>query len=142
MQVLEMGNIVSSIKQFMELRGWVKGDEGTTELIDRLIAEKTTLNSSDMDKYTSQVYSGAISHRLPCNALKRGGMANQNLNFASHVRIISDTALHYAKGGINYTICFQFAFLYALSYLLSFKRGVTRLQGSRGFFSISPVVSK
>lgn len=28
MQVLEVGNLVSSLKQLMELKGWVKGDEG------------------------------------------------------------------------------------------------------------------
>jgi len=44
-------------------------------------------------------------------------MANQNLNHSSFYKITSDTALQYAKGGINYTICFQSVFLYALSYL-------------------------
>lgn len=115
MQVLEVGNIISSIKQLMELRGWVKGDEHVTRLIDTLITEKTTVSLNTLLLYTRQVYSGAIAHILPCQALKRGGMANQNLNFSSHISIIS--ALHYAKSGTNYTICFQSAFLYGLSAL-------------------------
>lgn len=74
--------------------------------------------------YTRHVYSGAITHRLPYQALKRGGMSNQNLNFSRHIRIISDTAPHYAKSGTNYII-FQSAFLYGLNTLsLLQERGV------------------
>lgn len=103
-----------------------------TDLIDTLITEKTTIPLDDLLLYTRQVYSGAISHRLPCQALKSGGMANQNLNFASHVRIISDTALHYAKSGINYTICFQSSFLYALSALSHLQSAGTNKAGKWG----------
>lgn len=117
MQVLEVGNIVSFVKQLMVLRWWVKCDRSMLDLIDQLITEKTTVPIDELNKYTRQVYSGAMSHRLPCHALKRGGMTNQNLNIPSHIRIIFDTALHYAKSGTNNTICFQSEFLYALSVL-------------------------
>jgi len=121
LQVLEVGSVVSSIKQLMELHGWVKGNQNMTSLIERLIREKTTLTPEELQKYTKQVYSGSLTHRLPCPALKRGGMANQNLNHSSFHTITSDTALEYAKGGTNYTICFQSVFLYGLSALAHYK---------------------
>lgn len=117
LQVIEVGSVVNSVKQLMELHGWVKGNETLTQLIERLITEKTDLSMGDLAKYTRQVYSGAISHRLPCPALRRGGMANYNLNHASFYKVTSDTALEYAKGGTNYTICFQSCFLYGLAVL-------------------------
>lgn len=117
LQVVEVGSMVSSIKQLMELHGWVKGNQQLTELIETLIREKTNIPINDLQKYTKKVYSGAIAHRLPCPALRRGGMANQNLNHSSFYTITSDTALDYAKGGINYAICFQSCFLYGLSVL-------------------------
>lgn len=40
MQVLEVGNIVISLKQLMELRGWVHGNVTMTNLIDVLIQER------------------------------------------------------------------------------------------------------
>lgn len=132
MQVLEVGNIVNSVKQLMEIRGWVKGTPEVTRLIDTLIMEKTTVSLDTHNLFTRQVYSGAISHRLPCQALKRGGMANQNLNFASHIRMISNTALHYAKSGVNHTICFQSAFLYALSTLSHLHESGTDIVGKWG----------
>lgn len=116
LQVVEIGSIISSIKQLMELHGWVHKDPELTELIEVLIKEKTTW-SIDLQKYTAKVYSGSISHRLSCPALRRGGIANQNLNHSSFYAITSDTALEYAKRGINYTICFQSCFLYGLSIL-------------------------
>ncbi|AWI42881.1 RNA-dependent RNA polymerase [Formica exsecta virus 4] len=117
LQVVEVGSMVSSIKQLMELHGWVKGNDQLTELIETLIKEKTNISIEELQKYTKKVYSGAIAHRLPCPALKRGGMANQNLNHSSFFTITSDTALEYAKGGINYAICFQSCFLYGLTVL-------------------------
>ncbi|KMQ83148.1 RNA-dependent RNA polymerase [Lasius niger] len=110
LQIVEVGSIVSSIKQLMELHGWVHENPKLTELIEVLIKEKTTLSIDELQKYTAKVYSGSLSHRLPCPALRRGGMANQNLNHSSFYTITSDTALEYAKGGINYTICFQSCF--------------------------------
>ncbi|AYW51538.1 L polymerase RdRp [Formica fusca virus 1] len=117
LQVIEVGSMVSSIKQLMELHGWVKGNKQLTELIETLIKEKTNITIDELQKYTKKVYSGAIAHRLPCPALRRGGMANQNLNHSSFYTITSDTALEYAKGGINYAICFQSCFLYGLTVL-------------------------
>lgn len=117
LQVVEVGSLISSIKQLMELHGWVKGNKTLTCLIERLITEKTSLTTEDLQKYTQKVYSGSFTHRLPCPAMRKGGMANQNLNTSSFYSITSDTALVYSKGSINYTICFQSCFLYGLSYL-------------------------
>lgn len=117
LQVVEVGSVVSSIKQLMELHGWVKGNLSLTNLIEVLIAEKTTLSIEELQKYTQKVYSDSLTHRLRCPALRKGGMANQNLNHSSFYAITSDTALEYCKGGINYTICFQGCFLYGLSVL-------------------------
>ncbi|KAF5190064.1 RNA-dependent RNA polymerase, partial [Thalictrum thalictroides] len=142
MQVLEVGNIVSSLKQLMEIKGWVKGDAEITRLIESLIQEKTTVPLEALELYTRQVYSGAISHRLPCQALKRGGMTNQNLNFSSHIRILSDTALHYAKSGTNYTICFQSAFLYAISTLAQYQEMGIEIAGKWGLVFHKPCCVK
>lgn len=120
LQVVEVGSVISSIKQLMELHGWVRGNASLTKLIETLISEKTTLSVDDLKKYSQKVYSGSLTHRLPCPALRRGGMANQNLNHSSFYAITSDTALDYSKGGINYTICFQSCFLYGLSVLAHF----------------------
>ncbi|KAL4125915.1 hypothetical protein QTP88_010152 [Uroleucon formosanum] len=142
MQVLEVGNVVSSLKQLMEIKGWVKGDDEISNLIEALIREKTTVPLESLNLYTRQVYSGAISHRLPCQALKRGGMANQNLNFSSHLRILSDTALHYAKSGTNYTICFQAAFLYAISTLAQYQEMGINIEGKWGLVFHKPCCVK
>lgn len=71
----------------------------------------------ELQKYTQSVYSGSLIHRLPCPALRKGGMANQILNHSSFYSIASDRALLYCKGSLNYTICFQCCFLYELSVL-------------------------
>lgn len=142
MQMLEVGNIVSSLKQLMEIKGWVKGDREIERLIETLITEKTTVPMEVLNMYTRQVYSGAISHRLPCQALKKGGMSNQNLNFSSHIRILSDTALHYAKSGTNYTICFQSAFLYAISTLAQYQEMGTDIAGKWGLVFHQPCCVK
>ncbi|QPB73978.1 RdRp [Hymenopteran orino-related virus OKIAV85] len=117
LQVVEVGSMVSSIKQLMELFTWVKGNEALEKLLTKMLEEKTTLSPDTLKKFTRQVYSGSLTHRLPCPALKSSGMSNQNLNHPSHFTITSDTALDYAKGGINYNICFQSAFLHGLSVL-------------------------
>lgn len=94
MQVLEVRNLVSSLKQLMELKGLVNGNEVVETFISTLISEKTTVPVQALKLFTRQVYFGVISHRLPYQALKRRGMKNQNLNFSSHIRILSGTALH------------------------------------------------
>lgn len=114
LQVVEVCSLVSSIKQIMELRSWVRGDPVLMALLDTFIAEKTTIPIPELSKYTRRVYSGSLSHRLPCPALRRGGLFNQNLNHSSFYTITSDTALDFARGGVNYTICFQSCYLHAL----------------------------
>lgn len=69
-------------------------------------------------------------------------MSNQNLNFASHIRIISDTAQHYAKSGTNYTICFQSAFLYALSALAHKQEAGKDITGKWGLVFHKPCCVK
>ncbi|CAH0730336.1 unnamed protein product, partial [Brenthis ino] len=59
-----------------------------------------------------KVYSGMLSHRLPCPALRSGAMWNGCPNVLSWLRVVSDTATLYAKKGNNYNICFQEDFLY------------------------------
>lgn len=101
--VLEIGNIVSSLKQLMKLRGWVKWDEINRQTYH---GEDICVDTETQLMYKRQVYSSAISHRFPYQGLKLGGMSNQNLNFSSHIRIISDISLHYTKSGTNYMTCF------------------------------------
>nr|WPR17567.1 MAG: RNA-dependent RNA polymerase [Beetle nyamivirus] len=117
LQVVEVGTMVSSIKQLMELHGWVKGNIHITNFLECLIKEKTDLDLATLLQYTRPVYSGTLSHRLACPALRRGGMSNQCLTFSSHCLINSDTAIKYAKQGENYTICFQSVYLKELSVL-------------------------
>lgn len=69
-------------------------------------------------------------------------MTNQNLNFSSHIRILSDTALHYAKSGTNYTICFQSAFLYAISTLAQYQEMGLRIEGKWGLVFHQPCCVK
>lgn len=76
LQVLEVGSMVENIKTILELKSWVKGSEGMQQLLQTLIGEKTYLTLEEMEPFTSQVYSGMLSHRLPCPALRRGAMWN------------------------------------------------------------------
>ncbi|USL85442.1 MAG: RNA-dependent RNA polymerase [Ixodes ricinus orinovirus-like virus 1] len=117
LQILEIGSMLSSIKQLVEMRGWLADSPELITLVDTLIAEKTTVPLSTLEQYTRQVYSGTLSHRLDCPGLRRGGLANSTTNIASHISICSDTATMYSKQGTNYTICFQSVFLYSLSSL-------------------------
>ncbi|QMP82162.1 RNA-dependent RNA polymerase [Hymenopteran orino-related virus OKIAV87] len=122
LQVIEVGSTVSSLKQLMELRGWVKGSDQLKALIDKMVQEKTDISLDKLQQYVRDVYSGCLAHRLPCPALHQSGMANMNLNMASHYVFTSDTAHEYAKGGVNYTICYQSVFLYALTVLFTLER--------------------
>lgn len=120
LQVLEVGSMVENIKTILELRSWVKDSEGLQNLLKVRIEEKTHIFLEELEPRTSQVYSGMLSHRLPCPALKRGAMWNGCTNILSWFRIshtVSDTTTFYAKQGTNYNICFQEDFLYALSTL-------------------------
>lgn len=101
----------------MELMGWVLCDQNLMTLLRTCIAEKTDIPIESLQKYTRQVYSGTISHRLSCPALQRGGMANTNLTFSSWIKIVSDTATMFAKKGENYNICFQSVFLHGIQVL-------------------------
>lgn len=110
-------SFTQSLSQALQLRSWVKGDAGLTKLLDTIIKEKTDASSEELDRSTSHVYSGSLSHRLPCPTMSRGGQSNSTSNFASHVRISSSTATAYAKKGEDYTICFQSVFLYGIAAL-------------------------
>lgn len=117
LQVMEVGNMIDNVKALLELRSWVKGSDGLRDLLRTLIEEKTHLTLAELEPYTAQVYSGLLSHRLPCPALRRGAIWNGCPNILSWFRIVSDTATNYAKKGTNYNICFQEDFLYGLSVL-------------------------
>lgn len=103
--------------EIMELLGWLQGDPNITQLIVTCIEEKTDIPIDVLKRYSRQVYSGTVSHRLTCPSLQRGGMANSNLNFNSWVKIISDTATNFAKKGENHNICFQSVFLHGIQVL-------------------------
>lgn len=117
LQVLEVGSVVASLRTLMELLGWVQGDPNITQLIVTYIEEKTDIPIDVLKRYSRQVYSGSVSHRLTCPSLQRGGMANSNLTFNSWVKIISDTATNFAKKGENHNICFQSVFLHGIQVL-------------------------
>lgn len=108
LQVMEVGNMIDNVKALLELRSWVKGSEGLKDLLKTLIEEKTHLTLAELEPYTAQVYSGLLSHRLPCSALRRGAMWNGRPNILSWFRIVSDTATNYAKKGTNYNICCRY----------------------------------
>lgn len=112
LQVLEVGSMVEHIKTILEFKSWVKGSEGLQNLLQVFIEEKTHLTLEELEPFTSQVYSGMLSHRLPCPALRRGAMWNGCTNILSWIRIVSDTATFYAKQGTNYNICFQEDFVF------------------------------
>ncbi|KAJ2954233.1 hypothetical protein O0L34_g2478 [Tuta absoluta] len=114
---MEVGSLVVTIKMLMELRSWLKGNNMMIVLIDKLIQEKTDLTPDQLDRYTNKVYSGLLTHRLPCPALRRGGMLNMNSTICSWLRVISDTALHYAKQSTNYNLCWQEIFLTGIARL-------------------------
>jgi len=44
LQVIEVGNLVSSLKQLMELHSWVKGNQNMTQFIETLTSEKNRHN--------------------------------------------------------------------------------------------------
>ena len=67
--------------------------------------------------YTSPVYSGTLSHRLPTNVTRQGDILNMNMNLSCFISILSDTATEFAKKGDNFTICFQTVFLSVISKL-------------------------
>lgn len=112
LQDVESYSFSQSLLQALQLRSWVKGDEGLTALMDVLIREKTDASTEELDRRKSHVYSGSITHRLPCPTMSRGGQINSTSNMASHIQINSSTATDFAKKGEDYTICFQSVFLY------------------------------
>lgn len=117
LQVLEVGSIVSSIRTLLELSGWIRGNDELQKLLTTCIKEKTEIPIDILKKYSRQVYSGTISHRLTCPSMQRGGMSNSNLTFHSWIKIVSDTATNFAKKGENYNICFQSVFLHGIQIL-------------------------
>ncbi|CAB3241748.1 unnamed protein product [Arctia plantaginis] len=114
---MESYSFTQSLSQALQLRSWVKGDVGLTRLIDSIIQEKTDASEEDLERRTAHVYSGSLTHRLPCPTMSRGGQSNSTSNFASHVRISSSTATAYAKKGEDYTICFQAVLLHSIASL-------------------------
>lgn len=75
--------MVENIKTILELKSWVKGCDGMQDLLQTLIEEKTHLTLEELEPFTAQVYSGMLSHRLPCPALRRGAMWNGCTNVLS-----------------------------------------------------------
>ncbi|KAK9877807.1 hypothetical protein WA026_019487 [Henosepilachna vigintioctopunctata] len=97
LQTLEVGSMVSSLKQTLETMMWLKDSPDMVKLMNVLLKAKTHLDILSLNKYARQVYSGTISHRLDALSLRRGGMCNQTSNTPSHIKITSDTATRYAK---------------------------------------------
>lgn len=114
LQVMDVGSLIENIKTILELKSWVKGSQGLQDLLVKLIEEKTTLKMDELEPYTAQVYLGMLSHILPCPALRRGAMWSGCPGILSWLRVVSDTATHYAKKGTDCNICFQEDFLYRL----------------------------
>lgn len=78
LQVIEVGSLISSIRMLLKLLSWVNGDNNIQKLILTCVEEKTSIPMEEVQKYSRQVYSGTITHRLSCPTLQRGGMANTN----------------------------------------------------------------
>lgn len=109
---MESYSFTQALSQCLQLRSWEHGDEGLTQLLDTIIREKTNASQEDLDRRTSHVYSGSLTHRLPCPTMSRGGQSNPTSNLASHVRTSPSTATAHAKKGEDHTTCFQSVFLY------------------------------
>ncbi|CAK9297702.1 unnamed protein product [Gordionus sp. m RMFG-2023] len=117
LQVMEVGSLVSNLKTIIELMSWIGSDDNLRRFLLTLIEEKPEIPFSTLQQHCRSVYSGSITHRMPCPAIKMSCMANCNTTLSSYFLIVSDTASRYAKSGINYNLCFQLVFLYAISYL-------------------------
>ncbi|CAK9302717.1 unnamed protein product [Gordionus sp. m RMFG-2023] len=96
--------------------GWIGSDENLQFLLT-LVEEKTDIPFTTLQQHCRIVYSGSITHRILCLAIRMSCMANCNTTLSSYFLIISDTASKYAKSGLNYNLCFQLVFLYAISHL-------------------------
>lgn len=117
LQTVEVGSLVSSIKKIMTITSWIKQDPKFERFLQILITKKTTVDLPQLGSIASIVYAGSISHRLPCQGLRRGGLHNTALNFNSNWIINSDTASDFAKSGSDYNLCFQSIFLHGLAML-------------------------
>lgn len=115
LQVVEMGSRISTLKKCVEMVGWLKYSPQVKELLETLLKEKADLDLKSVIDNTASNYSGSVSHRLPVESLRKGGMINTMINFNSFLNIISDTALYFAKSGNDYNLCFQDIFLAATS---------------------------
>lgn len=115
LQIMEVGSLISSIKNIVEIRQWLDNSPELMSLLDTMITEKTNVSNEVIYQSARRVYSGSISHRLPCDAIRRGGLHNSVLTFNSHWNIVSDTVTDFAKSGNDYNICFQAVFLHGLA---------------------------
>lgn len=118
LNVIDSSYMVTSLKKLTELLSWVVNDNSNLfSLIMSLCQEKTSVNIDDLKRVTRKVVGGSVQHRLADDSSSRGAMINGLYNFASHVRVCTDSAVDFAKQSTDYTLCFQAVILCCLSRL-------------------------
>ncbi|APG78650.1 RNA-dependent RNA polymerase, partial [Beihai rhabdo-like virus 3] len=119
LEVVDTNSITTSLQKILSLQPWVSqaGEVNLAALFKVLLEEKTNLSIEDIKSFSPTVVGGSVTHRIQDTGGPRGSMINGRYNFNTHCRVVTDTALSFAKGALDYTICFQSVILASLSRL-------------------------
>lgn len=130
LEILEPSSLTDAIKDLMTLIPWITTGEISPlrNLMKKLIEEKTTVSLEDLENVSDKVFSGSVMHRLRDMTSSRSGMINSLVNFSSHVKIITDTAIQFAKSSFDYTLFFQVNML-AINSVLALSEMIKPLHG-------------
>ena len=108
LEVLTKDDMVTSLRQLLELRPWIcGGGENLRELMLTLIAEKTNIQIEKVQEMASVFVEGSVAHRLSDPSKKGGTSIKSLITFNIYVNVVTDCLLCYAKSGKDYNICFQ-----------------------------------
>ena len=108
LEVMTKDDMVNSLKKLLELLPWIcGGGPNLRALMLTLIAEKTNISIEKLTDIGDVVVGGSVAHRLSDASRKGGTMINSLTTFNTHINVITDCLLRYAKSGKDYNICFQ-----------------------------------
>lgn len=120
-KLVNPGPFLKCLNELLQLRSWAKKERSNDliSLCNSLLEEKyRLLDEGNREKWedliasSNEVYGGNIEHRLRATTEKTGALINTIPTIATHVKTSTSSLAELSKGGEDYNIHFQQAFLY------------------------------
>lgn len=99
LEILDVDSMITNLKRLLSIQLLLNKtlDVHKSELLTRLIEEKTTVPLPLLKEAMLRVVGGTVSHRVQDDTGPRGSMINQLCHLGTYIKISTDTATTFAK---------------------------------------------